>query len=629
MHLRAQTALVRSTARIVGRAAVLAAAVTLLAGCTVSKEATPKPIAKYSILPPLANLPDVFKNTVLEKAETQNLGPLRASNYSLVVNLDYTGDSTAPTPVRDYIIKEMAKRGFGSPNTPGMDALSPEKVLADKRVAIVRVDGYIPVGARKGQTFDVQVSALETGNNSTTSLAHGQLYSTSLTPEGADVRDPGQEVGILATVADSPLFVNPVYALSSHPTDPAAKASLRYAIVMGRARTTEDRSIILRVRNPQYSTSRIIEGRINQRFQDSTVARAFDEGLVQLFVPESFHGDWEHFVGLATHLYLPSNTAFNVVMARRLADEAAKPNADLMDISYAWEGLDKDALPIITPLMTSNSPELAFAAARAAAFIGDPSAQEVLLEMARTKHHPFQLNAVQTLGALPPSPAIDQMLRSLLDSDEDLVRIEAYRILAENQDSAIYSRLIPGNDPATAKFILDIVPSSGPPLIYASRRGLPRIAVIGGKPALNLPILFSAFDDRLSIVSHPTEQNVTIFYRNQDLPSGSITVLSHPDVAELIARLGGEGPIDAPNLDFCYADIVAILQKLADDQQVVAVASNDSQTPVPTPFVLQALPHMNDAIENAPLIPDQARPQADATPLDPLAPTPTVTAARQ
>jgi hypothetical protein len=436
------------------------------------------------------------------------------------------------------------------------------------------------------------------------------------------VRDPGQEVNLLATVADSPIFVNPAYALTSHPNDPAARASLRYGIVMGRARTLTDRSIILRVRNPQYSTSRVIEGRINQRFQDTTVARAFDEGLIQLFVPESFHGDWEHFLGLATHLYLPGGTAFNVEMAKRLAVEAAKPDAKLLDISYAWEGLSTDALPVITPLMTSSSPDVAYAAARAAAFIGDASAQEVLLEIAQTKHHPFQVSAVKTLGSLPPSPAISQMLRSLLDSDEDLVRIEAYRILAENQDSSIYSRLIPGNNPKTAKFILDIVPSSGKPLIYATRRGLPRIAVFGGKPQVSLPVLFNAFDERLSIVSRANEQNVTIFYRDRNLPNGSITVASRPDVAELIARLGGEGPVDGVNLDFCYADIVAVLQKLADDQQLVAVASSDSAQVVPAPFVLQSLPHMNDAIDSAPVIPDQPRPQADATPLDPLAPTP-------
>jgi hypothetical protein len=622
MHARAHAGIVRSAARLARGALVAAVVATIGLGCTESKEANPKPLAKYSTLPPRPDLPEVLKNTVYEKTETQNLGPLLVSNYSLVVNLDDTGDSTAPTPVREYIIKEMAKRGFGSQNTPGMEGMDPEKVLKDKRVAIVRVDGLIPVGARKGQSFDVQVSALDTGNNSTSSLAHGQLYSVNLSREGGDVRDPGQEVNLLATVADSPIFVNPAYALTSHPNDPAARASLRYGIVMGRARTLTDRSIILRVRNPQYSTSRVIEGRINQRFQDTTVARAFDEGLIQLFVPESFHGDWEHFLGLATHLYLPGGTAFNVEMAKRLAVEAAKPDAKLLDISYAWEGLSTDALPVITPLMTSSSPDVAYAAARAAAFIGDASAQEVLLEIAQTKHHPFQVSAVKTLGSLPPSPAISQMLRSLLDSDEDLVRIEAYRILAENQDSSIYSRLIPGNNPKTAKFILDIVPSSGKPLIYATRRGLPRIAVFGGKPQVSLPVLFNAFDERLSIVSRANEQNVTIFYRDRNLPNGSITVASRPDVAELIARLGGEGPVDGVNLDFCYADIVAVLQKLADDQQLVAVASSDSAQVVPAPFVLQSLPHMNDAIDSAPVIPDQPRPQADATPLDPLAPTP-------
>jgi hypothetical protein len=594
----------------------------IVAGCTIPKDANPKPLPKYSVLPPIPNLPDVFRNTVLEKAATQELGPMMVSNYSLVVNLDNTGDSTAPTTVREYIIKEMAKRGFGSPNSPGMESLDPEKVLTDKRVAIVRVDGMIPVGARKGQPIDVQVSALETGNNSTSSLAHGQLYSVALSPEGADVRDPGQEVNVYATVSDSPIFVNPVYALSSHPTDSAAKASLRYGIVMGRGRVMVDRSIKLRVRNPQYSTSRVIEGRINRRFQDTTVARAFDEGIIQLFVPLSFRGDWEHFLGLATHLYLPGDTAFNVEMAKRLAIEATKPNAKLLDISYAWEGLDKDALPVIVPLMTSNSPDIAFAAARAAAFIGDASAQDILLDMARTKNHPFQINAVQTLGALPSSPAINQMLRSLIDSDEDLVRIEAYRVLAENQDSAIYSRLIPGNDPSRAKFILDIVPSTGRPLIYATRRGLPRIAVIGGKPSLTLPILCTAFDNRLSISSRPNDQNVVIYYRGSELPD-AITTVSHPDIAELIARLGGDGPVDQTSLDFSYCDIVAILQKLSDNQEVVAVASDVDSHPVTTPLILQSLPHMNDAIDQAPVIPEQTRPQADAAPLDPLAPAPT------
>jgi hypothetical protein len=279
--------------------------------------------------------------------------------------------------------------------------------------------------------------------------------------------------------------------------------------------------------------------------------------------------------------------------------------------------LDKEALPIIDPLMTSDSPEVAFIAARAAAFIGEPTAQQVLLGMARTKNHPFQIDAVKVLGELPSSPEINLMLRSLLDSDEDLVRIEAYRVLAENQDSSVYSRLMPNDDPKLAKFILDIVPSKGRPLIYASRRGLPRIAVIGGKPSLAQPVLCTAFDNRLSISSDPNSPNVIIFYRDRALPK-PVNIISRPDVAEIIARLAGAGPVAEANLDFSYCDIVAILQKLADSQSVVAIASDTDPRPVPTPFILEALPHMDDAIDQAPVIPDQTRPQADATPVNSL-----------
>ncbi|MBV8781430.1 MAG: flagellar basal body P-ring protein FlgI, partial [Phycisphaerae bacterium] len=197
-----------------------------LSACTNTVPPKPKMVPRYSILPPRENLPPYFTNTVFEKTETQNLGPLLASNYSLIVNLDGTGDSTAPTPVRQYIIKQMAKRGFGSALLPGYENAEPEEVLKDKRVAIVRVDGLVPVGSRKGQFFDVQVSALDTGGNTTSSLAHGQLYSVDLSRSGGDPRNPGQEVQVEAVVSDSPVFVNPAYELDDAPQTPAAKQSL-------------------------------------------------------------------------------------------------------------------------------------------------------------------------------------------------------------------------------------------------------------------------------------------------------------------------------------------------------------------------------------------------------------------
>ena len=96
---------------------------------------------------------------------------------------------------------------------------------------------------------------------------------------------------------------------------------------------------------------------------------------------------------------------------------------------------------VILPLLTSPTPDVAFAAARAAAFIGDPTApQATLLDIARTTGQPVPAQRGSALGELPTSPPINAMLRQLLDSDKALVRIEAYKVLARNKDTSIYSK---------------------------------------------------------------------------------------------------------------------------------------------------------------------------------------------
>ena len=47
-------------------------------------------------------------------------------------------------------------------------------------------------------------------------------------------------------------------------------------------------------------------------------------------------------------------------------------------------------------------------------------------------------------------------------------------------------------------------------------------------------------------------------------------VLSQPDVAELIARLGGAGPRDEDHLNFAYGEVLAIVQSLAQMGQLAA-----------------------------------------------------------
>jgi hypothetical protein len=254
-----------------------------------------------------------------------------------------------------------------------------------------------------------------------------------------------------------------------------------------------------------------------------------------------------------------------------------------MDLSYCWEGIGEEALPAVQKLYTHPSPDIAFAAARAGAFIGDSAADEMIHEIARQDANPFQLNAVKVLGALPSSPRIDRMLGDLLAAKNALVRIEAYRVLAEHEATAIISKTVNG------QFAVDYIPTDGPPLVYASRSGIPRIAVFGQNIALKTPIMYTAMDDRLTICTAPDGSGVTIFDRTSDFRPGGVQAKARPDLYEVIYRLaGGNGD----GFRFGYSDLVGILQGLSNGKHISAA------------FVLQDLPSMRDEVEEAPPIVD-------------------------
>src|SRR5262249_42421298 len=152
------------------------------------------------------------------------------------------------------------------------------------------------------------------------------------------------------------------------------------------------------------------------------------------------------------------------------------------------------------------------------------------LDMARADTHPFQLNAVKVLGSLPETLRINRMLAELLSSRNALVRIEAYKVLAAHESSAIISRKI------GEAFVLDRVPCDGAPLIFATRTGTPRIAIFGQRSDLNLPIIFTSLNDRFSISSQPDGRSVMVFDRSNERVPGGVQLKIKPDVYELVWR---------------------------------------------------------------------------------------------
>jgi hypothetical protein len=561
----------------------------ILSGCMKQeRQKATLPPSKYATLPP-KTLPAFMKGTILEAAEVENKDPYLVSGYGLVVNLANTGDNSGvPQAVIGVILDEMARRGLGS-SDDRLKPFKPQEMINDPQTAIVEVYAYLPPGARAGQRVDVFVQPVR--SSFTKSLARGNLYQTNLFVNGVDPLNPKPKPNIYVRAAGA-VFVNPAYASASKAVDPA---SLRNGTIMSGGVLTDDRPLWLRARNPQLSITRSIEMRLDLRFQErqgATVAKTQDEAIVHVYVPRNFAGDWEHFLGVATHLYMDAPPGSGLLKAKMLAAEAVKPDAPLMDISYCWEGIGEEALPVIQKLYTSTSPDVAFAAARAGAFIGDSSADETIHEIARNDANPFQLNAVKVLGALPISPRIDRMLTELLANKNALVRVEAYRVLTEHDASAIISRAIEG------RFAIDHVATDGPPLVYASRSGIPRIAVFGHNISLNQPIMYTAMDDRLTISTAPDGKSVTIFDRTNKLNPGGVQAQFRPDLYEVIWRLAGGGD---DGFRFGYSDLVGILQGLSKGKHISAA------------FVLQDVPTVQGEIEDAPPIVDpKGQPTAEA-----------------
>jgi hypothetical protein len=627
--------------------ATLAASFLLppLAGCKSEvKQENAQIKIRYPELPKKEDVPPYMKGTIWEVTTRTNDEPWPVASYGLVGRLRGTGDSTASLPVRQWMVKQMARHGYGSKLLEDYKNISAEQVLRDPSYAVVQVEGLIPPGAREGDFFDVRVRAMK--GNRTSNLSGGIVFETDLATTRSGMPDLGAVT--YRAKAKGPILVNPAYALegAGGPGDGGtgaaapgggsaqAKASLRTGVVMDGGRVLADRPIVLRLLHPSRATARYMEQRINQRFQDVAdyprkdvmpamfqVASAKDEGIVEVYVPRAYGGDWRHFTDVVEHLYLSASAAEQIARAKALAEqapaEAARADGYLMSIGYALEGIGAPALQYVLPMMAHANPDVAFVMARTAVFINDGSgaAQETLLRMACNDAHPFQVEAVRTLGALPSSPDRNQRIREVLDSRNTLARIEAYKVLVRNKDPNIVTHWI--HDPRDRrpegergeKFAVDVVEAAGPPIVFASRTGIARIAVIGPRPgpALALPVLYTAMDRRLMIASPPSGNLVTIFYRD-DNRAEPIRMPSRPDLAEVIARLGGVGAPEEERFDFTYGEVVAILQSMSQ-QRLIRADLPDGQVAV-APFIFEQPRDSQDLIESAPLI-EPTRPNTD------------------
>ena len=415
--------------------------------------------------------------------------PMPVEGWALVGGLPGTGSGEMSPEVRQYLSEQLYRSNAGS-YAKGTEQYNPERILASSQISAVEVHGVIPPMARRGDPFDLYVKALP--DTQTTSIEGGLLWTAPL-----------KIIGLRTDIDTRPVALarGPVYIPSvadGATTQPSSKA-LRSGRVLGGGIVSESREIRLQLRSPSMRFAGAIQRAINSRFpQRDKCADAVSDTIVNLNVPPQYQGCPAQFVELVLHMYLAQDVpGFTDTQAQKLVKALEDPKAPHRELGLALEGLGRSILPeYLEPLYTSSNPTVRFWAGRAGASMKDVGGLVVLEETIKDVNSPLRYDAVQAI--IDVSHDGDTMrstlaLAQMLDSPNPRDRIVGYGALVSIRSHAIHTYSV------AKKMLLDIVPSDGPPLIYATQSDTPRIALIGHGFTLPPGALFISSDNRLTV----------------------------------------------------------------------------------------------------------------------------------
>ncbi len=586
-------------ARSSGRQRVMLLASLAAAAIAGACASEPKPRARESEAPAvIRDVPQVFRQTVGAQCTLRGTETILVSGFGLVVGLNNTGGGPLPVQIQTTMERELAMGGIGKGGlleSGPLAQMTPRQVLADKRVAVVLVQGVISPGSPLNSVFDVRVSTLP--GSSVTSLEGGQLWSTEMR------LGPASPFGSMRSrklaTASGPVFLNPFALRDAAPTVAAALGSDDTADdgitrtvgrVMDGGVVTDPLSLELLLDSPSHARASSIVAAVNTAFpsgpgDEGQTARGRNDQSVAVRVPRAFRDKSAEFVKLLQ--FVPIESAFVDEYAKRYTDELRENTALTEDLSWALVALGKPAIPFLQPLY--DAPELLprLAALRAGAKLGDMRAVPYLRAMAgagdtaatagTSVPASMRGEAIVLLGEMPFNPTIDVALRELLNAPSLETRIAAYEALAKRQDPAIDRTRVDG------RFTLDLVPSREE-LVYVTQQGEPRIVVFGNDVRMNKFSLVSTWRDRFMLVNDGVKSEgntdptrpVRLYYR--DAGQQVAVKTSVPDrVGDLIKFLGRKPQFDDPStgLGMTYSQVVGVLSELQRQRGVSAAFTTE------------------------------------------------------
>lgn len=529
-----------------------------IAGCGDSADdnTTPTIATVEAMLP---HLPHVAQ-TVGQYAVLDGGLYVPVQGYGLVINLGTNGGREIPDHLRDYMTTYLAKQGVGAA-TKGMGALSPMRMLQDPDTAIVLMGGAMPFGSPAGHRFDINITALP--NTQARSLQGGYLLPSELRFSWMGQAIPGGPTKPLAMVS-GPVFVNPFV----DPTDEKDLVKWREGRIIGGAKVISNQTVRLMLRKPDYARADQIRRRINDTFASvKPVADAKSNSIIEINIPPQWRHDYEHFLGLVTHISLVSGSRWER-HALDVLDAMELPDASHNDLSLILEAMGRKVIPMLRTRYASKNPMVAFYAARAGARLKDDMSAEVLIRLAQTSSS-LQVQAIEEIGRnfhliVPPD-----MLKNLLDDESSSVRIAAYEAMLIRGDISIVRRCKIDEDIA-----LDIVNSEHSNIIYATQSGTAKIVLFGRDLEIATPIFFRSLGELVTIQAREEQPELSIFRK---LPDGRFSDIATCDTkVESLIKVLASRPEANPdggihfNMGLTYGQVLAVLYRMCENNDIKA-----------------------------------------------------------
>jgi hypothetical protein len=227
-------------------------------------------------------------------------------------------------------------------------------------------------------------------------------------------------------------------------------------------------------------------------------------------------------------------------------------------------------LPEIKNLLNDPNARVRFYAARTASRLGEVAPTEMFALHAADPDSDYQLAAIEELGRIQHDEKATSLLRKILPSARGGTRIAVYEALHSRSDNAIPTFSV------GERFDLEIIHDDGEPMIYATIRGRPRLAILGQSVSVKSPAVFSSPALGLTVKESRDGAGIEVF-REVKTPGGGIRY--SPPIKcsymgySLVGALGRKVDPDydeKAGLGYNYGQVVGVLYAMCETKKINA-----------------------------------------------------------